>query len=77
MNTPFAPGRCLQTVEGMKEGVRRDIALAEYYYFSGQPEKAAKGAEAYLLDADMGARLSACLIYAYANLSVGEIQKTK
>ena len=64
MNTPFVPGQCRATAEGMEEGPQRDIALAEYHYFSGQPEKAAQEAEGYLTSPDMGARLSACLIYA-------------
>lgn len=51
----------------------RDIARAEYFYFSGQPERGAELAEPYLLHADLSVRLSACLIYAYANLSVGHI----
>ena len=59
MNTAFAPGHCRETVDAMATGARRDIAMAEYYYFSGQPEAAAKKAEAYLTSHDMGARLSA------------------
>lgn len=77
MNTAFAPGHCLEAVKAMDAGVQRDIALAEYYYFSGQPEKAAKEAEAYLTSTDMGARLSACLIFAYANLSIGRIPQAR
>lgn len=77
MNTSFTPGSCRKAVEAMKEGAQRDIAMAEYHYFSGQPEKAAKEAEAYLTSPDMGARLSACLIYAYANLSLGHIPQAK
>ena len=61
----------------MTKGVQRDIALAEYNYFSGKPEEAARKAAAYLTSKDMGARLSACLIYAYANLSIGEIRLAK
>ena len=37
MNTPFVPGQCLAAVEAMEEGPQRDIALAEYHYFSGHP----------------------------------------
>ena len=48
MNSSFAPGECLKTVETMEEGSRQDIAWAEYYYFSGQPEKAIEKAECYL-----------------------------
>ena len=77
MNTPFVPGQCLATVEAIEEGPQRDIALAEYHYFSGQAEAAAREAEAYLTSGDMGARLSACLLYAYANLSLGRIQQAR
>ena len=73
MNTPFHPGHCMGAVEKM-EGLRREIALAEYYYFSGQPEAAARAAEPYLASPDMGARFSACLLCAYANLSLGHIR---
>ena len=45
MNTPFVPGQCLAAVEAMEEGPQRDIALAEYHYFSGHPEEAAGEAE--------------------------------
>ena len=34
-------------------------------------------AEPYLTSPDMGARLSACLLYAYANLSLGRIQQAR
>lgn len=68
MNTPFAPGECLKAVESMEEGSQRDIAWAEYYYFSGQPEKAIGKAQPYLTSDDAGARLSACLICSYAYL---------
>lgn len=77
MNTPFQPGKCLAVVETMAAGPQRDISLAEYHYFSGHPEEAAKGAEPYLTSTDMGARLSACLIYAYANLPLGHIQRAR
>lgn len=77
MNTPFPPGQCLSAVEAMAAGPQRDISRAEYHYFTGKPEEAAKEAEAYLTSPDMSARLSACLIYAYSNLSIGEIQRAK
>ncbi len=77
MNTPFPPGRCRETAEAMAAGAQRDIALAEYHYFTGEPETAAREAEPYLHSADPGARLSACLLYAYANLSLGRIQRAR
>lgn len=77
MNTAFAPGHCLEAVEAMTAGPQRDIAMAEYYYFSGQPKAAAKETEPYLTSSDMGARLSACLIYAYSSLSIGQIPRAR
>ena len=77
MNTAFAPGNCRAAALAMTPGPRRDIALAEYHYFSGQPEAAAKEAEVYLTSPDIGAKLSACLIYAYANLSLGRIPRAR
>lgn len=77
MNTAFVPGNCRAAALTMTPGPRRDIALAEYHYFSGQPEAAAKEAEVYLTSPDIGAKLSACLIYAYANLSLGRIPRAR
>lgn len=72
MNTPFQPGQCRAAVESM-EGPLQDIAWAEYHYFTGHPEEAAKAAGRYLTSPDPGLRLSACLLYAYASLSIHQI----
>ena len=77
MNTAFEPGHCVEYVNGIQDLRLRDIALAEYHYFSGNPEMAAKEAEVYLHHPDLALRLSACLIYAYANLSIGHIQRAQ
>lgn len=77
MNTPFPPGQCLAAVEAMAEGAEREIARAEYHYFSGHPDRAAQEAELWLTSDNLGARLSACLIYAYANLSLGRIPQAR
>ena len=74
MNTPFYPGRCMDYLQSMKKGPKKQIAFAEYYYFSGHPEKAVQEAEKYLTCGNPQLRLSASLIYAFANLSLGEIQ---
>jgi DNA-binding CsgD family transcriptional regulator len=77
MNTAFEPGKCLEFIQDMADGPKKQIALAEYYYFSGQPEKAVRETELFLSGADRDIQLSACLIYAYANLSVGQIQRAR
>ena len=48
MNTPFQPGTCVAAVRAMEAGPRRDIAWAEYYCFTGQPDKAARAAGAFV-----------------------------
>lgn len=77
MNMPFQPGRCAETIEKMSAGPKRDIALAEYHYFSGRAEQAIQETEAYLTAPDMAARLSAWWIYGYACLSMGRIDHAR
>ncbi len=77
MNTAFVPGHCMEAVENIEDPDQRKIALAEYYYFSGRAEEAAREAEAYLTNEDLSLRLSACLIYAYANLATDHIHRAR
>lgn len=77
MNTAFAPGTALETAHAIEDSALRQIALAEYCYFSGQAEKATVLAEPFLDHEDAAVRLSACLIVAYANLTLGQIQRAR
>ena len=67
----------MKTIRNMKAGPRRDIALAEYYYFSGQAEKAMQAVETYLKASDAAVRLSACWIFAYSCLAMGRIEHAR
>ncbi len=51
--------------------------MAEYYYFSGQAEKAMKKTELYLSAADKEIRLSTCWIFAYSCLTMGRIDHAR
>lgn len=73
MNSAFAPGGGLCCIQGMGQGPGREIALAEHCYFRGEAQQAARRARPYLESPSLELQLSACLIYAYANLSVGQI----
>lgn len=77
MNASFKPGECKIYIENMEDGPRKEIALAEYYYFTGKSEKTVKIAELYLDSTDLALKLSACLICAYANLTIGRIHKAR
>lgn len=73
MNSAFTPGSARATAESFPEGARRDIALAELAYFSGDAERATQLASPHLASADFGTRLSSHFICAFSNLSLGRI----
>lgn len=77
MNTPFVPGHCEETIQNMPAGPRREIALAEYHYFSGQAEKAMQETERYLTAEDRAIRLSAGWLFAYSCLTMGRIDHAR
>ena len=55
----------------------RPLALAEYYYFSGQAEQAAAAAEPYMNHPSLPGRLTACIVYGFASLSLGRIRSAR
>ncbi len=73
LNTPFDLGTAKETAERIKDIKQKDIALAEYYYFSGDAKKAASIVEKYLDSDDIGLCLSASWIYAYSCLALDNI----
>ncbi len=74
LDTPFVPGRCEEALGRIEDPALREIAEAEYAYFSGQAARAAMLAERYLEEPALHLRLSACFIYAYANLAEDHIE---
>ncbi len=77
LNTPFSLGLGLKAAKAVEDPDERAIALAEFYYFSGQAEKAVLTAEPYLEHPDLALRLSACWLCAYAGLSLNRIPLTR
>lgn len=77
LNSSFEPGSCQATIDDFEDPAMRAVAQAEYRYFSGQAEEAAHIAGGLLDHDDLAVRLSACLIYAYANLPLGNINKAR
>ena len=75
LSTPFSPGTAGDLVAALEPGPRRDIAAAELAYFTGRPDEAVEQAAPHMGSDDLGARLSACLICAYANLPLGRIDR--
>ena len=71
MNSAYPVGRVMEYINAMPDEDNRQIALAEYYFFSGQAEKCAQAAEPYLDSHDPALRYSASLLCTFANLSRG------
>ena len=77
MNTAFLPGTAQDTVDQMVDPDIRTIAQAELYYFSGRAEECRDLAELYLGSPDLALRLSACMLYTYSNLPMGDARKAR
>ncbi|MCD7892469.1 MAG: helix-turn-helix transcriptional regulator [Erysipelotrichaceae bacterium] len=77
LNTPYKLGSAKEFINQIEDKDTRQIALAEYYYFSGLSAKASDIAEEYLTHQDIALRLSACWIYGYANMALDRITRAK
>lgn len=77
MNTPFKPGTCLDFINSLTDSDTKDMAYAEYCYFSGQHDKAVEITELYINSENQFIQLSACLIYSFANLSLNRINSVR
>ncbi|MCR8908857.1 LuxR C-terminal-related transcriptional regulator [Thermophilibacter sp. ET337] len=74
-SSSFSPGHAREYVESLEGGPLRDVALAELAYFTARHGDAVDLAAPHMEDDDLGVRLSACLICAYANLPLGRIDR--
>lgn len=76
-NSSFQPGEAAKTVELFQDINTRNIARAELYYFQGNAQACSDIAELYLMSPKIGHRLSACILYVYSNLTLGNVTKSK
>lgn len=77
MSTAYAPGTVAAFVSSLAKGTRASMAQAELAYFSGDAERARDVAAPHLKSDDAEARLSACLICAFSNLTLGRINDAR
>lgn len=73
LNSTYPIGKCMEYINSMPDEDDRNIALGEYYFFSGRSEEAARVVEPYLDSHDPSLRFSASLICTFANLARGHI----
>ena len=77
LNSAYPVGKVMEYIETMPDKEDRDIALAEYYFFSGQSEKCAGVVAEYQDSHDSSLRFSANLLAAFSNLAGGHTHLTQ
>ena len=55
----------------------RNIARAELFYFTGQAEECCEITRGYLSSRVIELKLSACILYGYSNLTLGNVAAAK
>lgn len=71
MGSSFTAGSATEVINRIADAGERDIAMAEHHYFSGEAEKCTALTERYLDSEDVSLRISADMLYAFANLTLG------
>lgn len=73
LKTSFPIGKVLGYIKTTEDDKNRAMMLAEYYYYSGNPEKAFSEAEVFLHSDDSALRYSAQILCTFASLMQGHI----
>lgn len=76
MKSSFPIGRCLEYLDSIENEDERAIALAEYWYLTGDAERGSALAEPYLDSESHEIRLTAAMICAFANLPRHLVHRT-
>ncbi len=69
LNGSFETGKCMEFINSIEDDDDRTVAMGEYYYFTGQCDKAVSTIEPYLDSSNEVLRYSASLICLFAALS--------
>ncbi len=70
MNATFSLGKCKEYIDTITDKDEKNIAMAEYYYYTGNVRKCADIAEKYIDSDIFELRTSALWLYAFSNLSI-------
>lgn len=74
---PYNDGDMVQKIDDILDEDRRNIVMAQLYYFRGELDKTIEITELYLDSQNRQYRISAALFYAFANLCGDHIHKTR
>lgn len=77
INTAFEPGNARKAAESFADRDFREIAIAEFYYFTGQAQKCSDLVDIYIMSSRLELKLSACMLYVYSNLTLGNAKASE
>lgn len=77
VGTAFQRGKMKEAIEQIQDTDLAEIARGERYYFSAQAGACAEAVENYLTSEDLMLRLSADMLYAFANLTLGNAREAQ
>ncbi len=75
INTPYKLGHGMDAVMDIVDEDLKNVALGEYYHFTGDSAKAADIVENYMYHSDIAVNLSACWVYLFANIALNQEKK--
>lgn len=77
LNASFELGHCLEYVQSIPDEDDRNIAMAEYLFYTGRAEEAVELLEQYLDSPDISLRYSASVLTIFASISHGNAKKAE
>ena len=77
VGTAFQQGKMKEAIEQIQDTDLAEIARGERYYFSAQAGACAEAVKNYLTSEDLMLRLSADMLYAFANLTLGNAREAQ
>ena len=77
MNSTFEPGKAKEYIDSIDSEDVRLMALAEYYYFTGESKKACETIEKFISQCNGTINASAWAVYCFANMSLGRARIAK
>lgn len=77
LNSPYPIGKAMEYIRTISDPDDRNIALGEYYFFSGRSDEAVRAVTEYQDSHDPSLRFSANLIATFANLASGHTHLTR
>lgn len=77
VGTAFQQGKMKEAIEQIQDTDLAEIARGEMYYFSAQAGACAEAVKNYLTSEDLMLRLSADMLYAFANLTLGNAREAQ